>query len=98
MQIKRKFLRTPGQSVTITVSGNPGSGKTGLMLHIIDHLRTDVGLAFSDTSQEVRGSYSESITVTALPDHEARSRYLESLEPSQRECLRGHLDALGYEL
>lgn len=91
--MKRNYLTVPGQSVTITIDGPSGSGKPGIRDHLADHFQAQGLFAAGD---EIQGR--SVVVVTCPTSSEARDIYLETLGEHEIATLRGHLDALGYEL
>lgn len=90
--MKRNYLKAAGQSLTVTINGESGTGKANLADKIYAMLKSD-GLII-DT---VAGVNFERLTVIAPTARQAQNMYLETLDDQQRETLRGHLAALGYE-
>lgn len=93
MKKNRDYLNTPGQSVTLTVDGPMGSGKTRILDHLSEHFQ---GQGLFATWDRVAGR--DLMVVTCPTARESRDLYLDALDEHQRETLRAHLDALGYEL
>ena len=96
--MKRNYLKVPGQTVTINIAGASGVEKEALVQKIAEALLQDgleVGVhpGFSHGSNHV-----ESLTARCMTPAEERTKYLETLGEHEIATLRGHLDALGYEL
>lgn len=87
----RTFMNTPGDEVTVTVSGPTGVGKTQIAGIIANFLR-DAGLSVTEEDRE------KSTSSVVKATYQTGAAYLESLGVNERETLRRHLDALGYEL
>ncbi|ASD51907.1 hypothetical protein JT318_gp22 [Pseudomonas phage PspYZU01] len=92
--MNRSYLTIPGQQLKITVSGDAGAG--------YDVVSTLIRSALDTHGLDVRvqdiGHHGCLITARCKSVDEARRDYLENLDSSQRECLRGHLSALGFDL
>lgn len=96
--MKRTYLTVPGQSATIQVCGASSIGKTALIGELQGFMH-ERGLLVSGASGEFkRGLYVESFKIECPTPAQAQAKYLETLDEQQRETLRAHLDALGYEL
>lgn len=93
MKTKRTYLTVPGQDVKITIEGASGVGKTQVALRLVEMFHADGLLA-----TESRVGMADVVTATCPTPAEARDLYLETLGEHEIATLRGHLDALGYEL
>lgn len=93
MKQKRTYLKVPGQAVRITIEGPSGAGKTQVAQKLVELFQGD-GLFVAASNVGM----ADVVTVTCPTTAEAQSLYLDTLDEHQRETLRGHLDALGYEL
>lgn len=91
---KRAFLTVPGQVASIRITGDAGIGYDLLAATLAKTLEA-TGLAV-DVSH--RGHREATLDIRCMTVAEERAAYLDSLEPEQLECLRGHLEALGYDL
>lgn len=91
--MKRNYLNVPGQSVTITVDRGAAA--------CCDEISNVILRAFH-RSGVVIGSrqvgMAQEIVLTCPTQAQRQEAYLESLDDQQRETLRGHLDALGFDL
>lgn len=91
---QRDYLCTPGQQVKIKVFGDAGAGYTAMARKIAGALEDHgVNVRISEA-----GHHEVTLTARCLTPDEARRNYLNSLEPSQLQCLQGHLSALGFNL
>lgn len=88
--MKRNYLNVPGQQVTIEVRGPSGCGKVAVVDVIF--------AAFTGKGVIIGSKDRDSITLTCPTHAHRQEAYLESLDDQQRETLRGHLDALGFDL
>ena len=93
MKTKRKYLKVPGQAIRITIEGPSGAGKTQVAQKLIELFQGD-GLFVAASNVGM----SDVVTVTCPTAKESRDLYLETLGQHEIATLRGHLDALGYEL
>lgn len=93
MKTKRTYLKVPGQTVRITIEGPSGAGKVEVADRLIKLFQGD-GLF----AEGVMVGMASVVSVTCPTASEAQSMYLDALDEHQRETLRAHLDALGYEL
>lgn len=98
MKAKRTYLTVPGQYFRVTIDGPSSTGKTQVMQKFVAMLEAD-GLMFSgERSEHSSIGYAESVVVTCPNEKQARDLYLARLGEHEIATLRGHLDALGYEL
>lgn len=93
MKMKRVYLTVPGQRIEIRIEGDDCVGKGQLAEKIKAMVQGDGLLASCD-----EGNGWNEVMVTCPTPAEARDLYLDTLDEHQRATLRGHLDALGYEL
>lgn len=91
--MKRTYLLVPGQRVDIRIEGDTAVGKSQLAQKIAKMVQVDGLMATC-----VEGLGWNEVMVICPTSDEARDIYLETLDEQQRETLRGHLAALGYEL
>lgn len=93
MKTKRTYLTVPGQRIEIRIEGDNGVGKTQLAEKIVAMAQADGLLAYGHD-----GLGFNDIVITCPTEREARDLYFETLGEHEIATLRGHLDALGYEL
>lgn len=91
--MKRNYLNVPGQSLTITVDSGPAACRDEVANTIIRYF-SQTGVVVG--SRQV--GMTQEIVLTCPTQAQRQESYLESLDEQQRETLRGHLDALGFEL
>lgn len=91
--MKRNYLTVPGQRIEIRIEGDTAVGKGELARKIVVMAQSD-GLM----SHHHEGLGYNDVTITCPTPSEARDLYLETLGEHEIATLRGHLDALGYEL
>lgn len=91
--MKRNYLLVPGQRIDIRIEGDVAVGKAELARKIVAMCHGEGLLAHHDD----RLGYNE-VMITCPTPAESRQIYLATLDSHQRETLRAHLDALGYEL
>lgn len=94
MKQKRTYLTVPGQSLTISISGSSACGKTQVAAKLVKLFQAD-GLFARDYEHSLN---TEIVEVTCPTAQESRDLYLETLGEHEIVTLKGHLDALGYEL
>lgn len=92
--MKRNYLTVPGQKLRISITGSSGSGKRVLAGKLVK-LFQDEGLFAKDYEHDMT---TEIVEVTCPTLQESRDLYLETLGEHEIATLKGHLDALGYEL
>lgn len=98
MKTKRTYLAVPGQSITLSLSGPSACGKTQI-IEKLQGIFAAEGLQVSGSSGGFKGgSYVESFKIECPTTTQAQAMYMQTLDEQQRETLRGHLAALGYEL
>lgn len=92
--MKRNYLVVPGQKLRISITGPSGSGKQLVASKLIKMFQADGLFASGFEHDQTTGI----VEITCPTPAEAREVYLSTLDQQQAMTLRGHLDALGFEL
>jgi GTPase SAR1 family protein len=96
--MNRNYLKVTGQRIELSVKGPSGCGKTALIERLKTVLEQD-GVIVSHVSAGFNGgAYVESFHIECPTPAQAQAQYMAGLDDQQRETLRAHLSALGYEL